>query len=116
MGVGYIIRPAASRAICSPAACLAYLVLAPAIKLVGSGMAAPFGFRREADPRHEPGEIRASLSSISAAGAVASAASSAGALPAHDHQLVASSLKDLRDSPHGQALTKLRPRTISPFR
>ena len=90
--------------------CLAYLVLAPAIKLVGSGLTEPFGFPAVKLIRDmSPGEIRASFVFYIGAGAVASAGiiALARSLPTIMSSF-ASSLKDLRDSRMGQAVTRLR--------
>jgi len=109
MGVGYIIGPRIAGYLFA-GGCLAYLVLAPAIKLVGSGLAAPFGFPPVKLIRDmSPGEIRASFIFYIGAGAVASAGiiALARSLPTILSSF-ASSLKDLRDSRMGQALTKLR--------
>jgi putative OPT family oligopeptide transporter len=109
MGVGYIIGPRIAGYLFA-GGCFAYLVLAPAIKLVGSGLAAPFGFPPVKLIRDmSPGEIRASFIFYIGAGAVASAGiiALARSLPTIMSSF-ASSLKDLRDSRMGQALTKLR--------
>ena len=109
MGVGYIIGPRIAGYLFA-GGCLAYLVLAPAIKLVGAGLAEPFGFPPVKLIRDmSPGEIRASFIFYIGAGAVASAGiiALARSLPTIMTSF-ASSLKDLRDSRVGQALTKLR--------
>jgi putative OPT family oligopeptide transporter len=109
MGVGYIIGPRIAGYLFA-GGCFAYLVLAPAIKLVGSGLAEPFGFPPVKLIRDmSPGEVRASFIFYIGAGAVASAGiiALARALPTIVSSF-ASSLKDLRDSRVGQALTKLR--------
>src|SRR2546430_570718 len=73
MGVGYIIGPRIAGYLFA-GGCLAYLVLAPAIKLVGSGLTEPFGFPAVKLIRDmSPGEIRASFVFYIGAGAVASA-------------------------------------------
>lgn len=109
MGVGYIIGPRIAGYLFA-GGCFAYLVLAPAIKLVGSGLAEPFGFPPVKLIRDmSPGEIRASFIFYIGAGAVASAGiiALARSLPTIMTSF-ASSLKDLRASRMGQALTKLR--------
>jgi putative OPT family oligopeptide transporter len=109
MGVGYIIGPRIAGYLFA-GGCLAYLVLAPAIKLVGSGLTEPFGFPPVKLIRDmSPGEIRASFIFYIGAGAVASAGiiALARSLPTIVSSF-ASSLKDLRESRVGQALTKLR--------
>src|SRR5438477_449746 len=73
LGVGYIIGPRIAGYLFA-GGCLAYLVLAPAIKLVGSGLTEPFGFPAIKLIRDmSPGEIRASFVFYIGAGAVASA-------------------------------------------
>jgi len=109
MGVGYIIGPRIAGYLFA-GGCFAYLVLAPAIKLVGSGLTEPFGFPPVKLIRDmSPGEIRASFIFYIGAGAVASAGiiALARSLPTIVSSF-ASSLKDLRESRVGQALTKLR--------
>ena len=109
MGVGYIIGPRIAGYLFA-GGCLAYLVLAPAIKLVGSGLTEPFGFPAVKLIRDmSPGEIRASFVFYIGAGAVASAGiiALARSLPTIMSSF-ASSLKDLRDSRMGQAVTRLR--------
>ena len=109
MGVGYIIGPRIAGYLFA-GGCLAYLVLAPAIKLVGSGLTEPFGFPAVKLIRDmSPGEIRASFVFYIGAGAVASAGiiALARSLPTILSSF-ASSLKDLRDSRLGQAVTRLR--------
>ncbi len=109
MGVGYIIGPRIAGYLFA-GGCFAYLVLAPAIKLVGSGLSEPFGFPPVKLIRDmSPGEIRSSFIFYIGAGAVASAGiiALARSLPTIISSF-ASSLKDLRDSRVGQALTKLR--------
>ncbi len=109
MGVGYIIGPRIAGYLFA-GGCFAYLVLAPAIKLVGSGLTEPFGFPPVKLIRDmSPGEIRSSFIFYIGAGAVASAGiiALARSLPTIISSF-ASSLKDLRDSRLGQALTKLR--------
>jgi putative OPT family oligopeptide transporter len=109
MGVGYIIGPRIAGYLFA-GGCFAYLVLAPAIKLVGSGLAEPFGFPPVKLIRDmSPGEIRSSFIFYIGAGAVASAGIIAlgRSLPTIWSSF-ASSLKDLRDSRLGQAVTKLR--------
>ena len=109
MGVGYIIGPRIAGYLFA-GGCFAYLVLAPAIKLVGSGLTEPFGFPPVKLIRDmSPGEIRASFIFYIGAGAVASAGiiALARSLPTIVSSF-ASSLKDLRESRMGQALTKLR--------
>src|SRR5258708_16394581 len=109
MGVGYIIGPRIAGYLFA-GGCFAYLVLAPAIKLVGSGLAAPFGFPPVKLIRDmSPGEIRASFIFYIGAGAFASAGIIA--LARSPPTLVssfASILKDLRDSRTCQALTTRR--------
>jgi putative OPT family oligopeptide transporter len=109
LGVGYIIGPRIAGYLFA-GGCLAYLVLAPAIKLVGSGLAEPFGFPAVKLIRDmSPGEIRASFVFYIGAGAVASAGiiALARSLPTIMSSF-ASSLKDLRESRLGQAVTRLR--------
>ena len=109
LGVGYIIGPRIAGYLFA-GGCLAYLVLAPAIKLVGSGLTEPFGFPAVKLIRDmSPGEIRASFVFYIGAGAVASAGiiALARSLPTILSSF-ASSLKDLRDSRLGQAVTRLR--------
>src|SRR5205823_1840755 len=70
MGVGYIIGPRIAGYLFA-GGCLAYLVLAPAIKLVGSGLTEPFGFPAVKLIRDmSPGELRASFVFYIGAGAV----------------------------------------------
>ncbi len=109
LGVGYIIGPRIAGYLFA-GGCLAYLVLAPTIKLVGSGLTEPFGFPAVRLIRDmSPGEIRASFVFYIGAGAVASAGiiALARSLPTIVSSF-ASSLKDLRDSRMGQAVTRLR--------
>ncbi len=109
LGVGYIIGPRIAGYLFA-GGCLAYLVLAPAIKLVGSGLTEPFGFPAVKLIRDmSPGEIRANFVFYIGAGAVASAGiiALARSLPTIVSSF-ASSLKDLRDSRLGQAVTRLR--------
>src|SRR5204862_2845765 len=109
MGVGYIIGPRIAGYLFA-GGCFAYLVLAPAIKLVGSGLAEPFGFPPVKLIRDmSPGELRASFIFYIGAGAVASAGiiALARALPTITSSFAAS-LKDLRESRLGQAVTRLR--------
>jgi putative OPT family oligopeptide transporter len=109
MGVGYIIGPRIAGYLFA-GGCFAYLVLAPAIKLVGSGLTEPFGFPAVKLIRDmSPGEIRSSFVFYIGAGAVASAGiiALARSLPTIISSF-ASSLKDLRDSRAGQALARLR--------
>src|SRR5258706_15300271 len=73
MGVGYIIGPRIAGYLFA-GGCFAYLVLAPAIKLAGSGLTEPFGFPPVKLIRDmSPGEIRASFIFYIGARAVASA-------------------------------------------
>src|SRR6059036_201831 len=61
LGVGYIIGPRIAGYLFARG-CFAYLVLAPAIKLVGSGLTEPFGFPAVKLIRDmSPGELRASF-------------------------------------------------------
>src|SRR5258707_2702976 len=109
MGVGYIIGPRIAGYLFAGVGS-ASLVLPPAIRLVGSGLAAPFGFPPVKLIRDmSPGEIRASFIFYIGAGAVASAGiiALARSLPTIVSSF-ASSLKDLRDSRMGQAVTRLR--------
>jgi len=109
MGVGYIIGPRIAGYLFA-GGCFAYLVLAPAIKLVGSGLTEPFGFPAIKLIRDmSPGELRSSFVFYIGAGAVASAGiiALARSLPTILSSF-ASSLKDLRDSRLGQAVTRLR--------
>src|SRR3989449_311752 len=109
LGVGYIIGPRIAGYLFA-GGCLAYLVLAPAIKLVGSGLTEPFGFPAVKLIRDmSPSEIRASFVFYIGAGAVASAGiiALARSLPTIMSSF-ASSLKDLRDSRMGQAVARLR--------
>src|SRR6266576_1283584 len=88
----------------------AYQVLAPAIKLVGSGLTEPFGFPAVKLIRDmSPGELRSSFVFYIGAGAVASAGiiALARSLPTIASSF-ASSLKELRASRLGQAVTRLR--------
>src|SRR5438445_4178447 len=72
MGVGYIIGPRIAGYLFA-GGCFAYLVLAPAIKLVGSGLAEPFGFPAVKLIRDmTPGDLRSSFVFYIGAGAVAS--------------------------------------------
>src|SRR5439155_1451633 len=99
MGVGYITGPRIAGYL-FVGGCLAYLVLAPAIKLVASGLTEPFRFPAVKLIRDmSPGEIRASFVFYIGAGAVASAGiiALARSLPTILSSF-ASSLKDLRDS------------------
>jgi putative OPT family oligopeptide transporter len=109
LGVGYIIGPRIAGYLFA-GGCFAYLVLAPAIKLVGSGLTEPFGFPPVKLIRDmSPGEIRSSFVFYIGAGAVASAGilALARSLPTIVSSF-ASSLKDLRDSRLGQAVARLR--------
>ena len=109
MGVGYIIGPRIAGYLFA-GGCFAYLVLAPAIKLVGSGLTEPFGFPAVKLIRDmSPSEIRASFVFYIGAGAVASAGiiALARSLPTIISSF-SSSLKDLRDSRMGQAVSRLR--------
>jgi len=109
LGVGYIIGPRIAGYLFA-GGCFAYLVLAPAIKLVGSGLTEPFGFPPVKLIRDmSPGEIRSSFIFYIGAGAVASAGiiALARSLPTIVSSFAAS-LKDLRESRLGQAVTKLR--------
>src|SRR3989449_3088725 len=109
MGVGYIIGPRIAGYLFA-GGCFAYLVLAPAIKLMGSGLTEPFGFPAVKLIRDmSPGELRSSFVFYIGAGAVASAGIIAltRSLPTIMSSF-ASSLKDLRESRLGQAVTRLR--------
>jgi putative OPT family oligopeptide transporter len=109
LGVGYIIGPRIAGYLFA-GGCFAYLVLAPAIKLVGSGLSEPFGFPAVKLIRDmSPGELRSSFIFYIGAGAVASAGiiALARSLPTIVSSFAAS-LKDLRESRLGQAVTKLR--------
>jgi len=109
LGVGYIIGPRIAGYLFA-GGCLAYLVLAPAIKLVGSGLTEPFGFPAVKLIRDmSPGEIRSNFIFYIGAGAVASAGIIAlvRSLPTIVSSFAAS-WKDLRESRLGQAVTKLR--------
>ncbi len=109
MGVGYIIGPRIAGYLFA-GGCFAYLVLAPAIKLVGSGLSEPFGFPPVKLIRDmSPGELRSSFVFYIGAGAVASAGiiALARSLPTILSSF-ASSIKDLRESRLGQAVTRLR--------
>ena len=109
LGVGYIIGPRIAGYLFA-GGCFAYLVLAPAIKLVGSGLNEPFGFPAVKLIRDmSPGELRSSFVFYIGAGAVASAGiiALARSLPTIVSSFAAS-LKDLRESRLGQAATKLR--------
>src|SRR5207249_3061408 len=109
LGVGYIIGPRIAGYLFA-GGCFAYLVLAPAIKLVGSGLSEPFGFPAVKLIRDmSPGELRASFVFYIGAGAVASAGiiALARSLPTIVSSF-ASSLKDLRESRLGQAVARLR--------
>src|SRR5258705_4344696 len=109
MGVGYIIGPRIAGYLFA-GGCFAYLVPAPAIKLVGAGLTDRWVFPPVKLIRDmSPGEIRSSFIFYIGAGAVASAGiiALARSLPTIISSF-ASSLKNLRDSRLGQALTKLR--------
>src|SRR6059036_2324095 len=109
IGVGYIIGPRIAGYLFA-GGCFAYLVLAPAIKLVGSGLTEPFGFPAVKLIRDmSPSEIRASFVFYIGAGAVASAGiiALARSLPTIASSF-ASSWKELRASRLGQAVTRLR--------
>ena len=109
MGVGYIIGPRIAGYLFA-GGCFAYLVLAPAIKLVGTGLSEPFGFPPVKLIRDmSPGELRSSFVFYIGAGAVASAGiiALARSLPTILSSF-ASSIKDLRESRLGQAVTRLR--------
>jgi putative OPT family oligopeptide transporter len=109
LGVGYIIGPRIAGYLFA-GGCFAYLVLAPAIKLVGSGLSEPFGFPAVKLIRDmSPGELRSSFIFYIGAGAVASAGiiALARSLPTIVTSFAAS-FKDLRESRLGQAVTKLR--------
>ncbi|HET7791327.1 MAG TPA: oligopeptide transporter, OPT family [Gemmatimonadales bacterium] len=105
MGVGYIIGPQIAGFLFA-GGCFAYLVLAPAIKLVGSGLTEPFGFPPVKLIRDmSPSEIRASFVFYIGAGAVASAGiiALARSLPTIASAF-ATSWRNLRESRLGQAL------------
>jgi putative OPT family oligopeptide transporter len=109
LGVGYIIGPRIAGYLFA-GGCFAYLVLAPAIKVVGSGLSDPFGFPPVKLIRDmSPGEIRSSFIFYIGAGAVASAGiiALARSLPTIVGSFAAS-IRDLRESRLGQAVTKLR--------
>src|SRR5437773_1793474 len=109
LGVGYIIGPRIAGYLFA-GGCFAYLVLAPAIKLVGSGLTEPFGFPAVKLIRDmSPSELRASFVFYIGAGAVASAGiiALARSLPTIASSF-ASSWKELRASRVGQAVTRLR--------
>jgi putative OPT family oligopeptide transporter len=72
MGVGFIIGPRISGFLFA-GGCLAYLVLIPAIKLFGSGLAHPIFSETKLIAEQSPGEIRANYVYYIGAGAVASA-------------------------------------------
>ena len=106
LGVGYIIGPRIAGYLFA-GGCFAYLVLAPAIKLVGAGLTEPFGFPPvQLIKDMSPGEIRASFIFYIGAGAVASAGiiALARALPTI-LSAFKSSFKDLQESRLGQAMT-----------
>src|SRR5256886_8574779 len=110
LGVGYIIGPRIAGYLFA-GGCFAYLVLAPAIKLVGSGLTEPFGFPAVKLIRDmSPAELRSSFVFYIGAGAVASAGilALARSLPTIMSSF-ASSLKDLRGAGLSQTMT--RPRT-----
>src|SRR5256886_759457 len=110
LGVGYIIGPRIAGYLFA-GGCFAYLVLAPAIKLVGSGLTEPFGFPAVKLIRDmSPGDLRSSFVFYIGAGAVASAGiiALARSLPTIMSSF-ASSLKDLRGAGLSQTMT--RPRT-----
>src|SRR5438046_7781647 len=98
LGVGYIIGPRIAGYLFA-GGCLAYLVLAPAIKLVGSGLTEPFGFPAVKLIRDmSPSELRASFVFYIGAGAVASAGIIALARsPPTTLRSFSSALKDLRE-------------------
>src|SRR2546427_7312232 len=109
LGVGYIIGPRIAGYLFA-GGCFAYLVLAPAIKLVGSGLTEPFGFPAIKLIRDmSPGELRSSFVFYIGAGAVASAGiiALAPSLPTILSSF-ASSWKELRASPLRPAATPLR--------
>src|SRR5438046_8213309 len=109
MGVGYIIGPRIAGYLFA-GGCLAYLVLAPAIKLVGSGLTEPFGFPAVKLIRDmSPGELRSSFVFYIGAGAVASAGTIALArsLPTI-MSTIASTWNDLRAARLGPPVTRLR--------
>src|SRR2546430_13043681 len=109
MGVGYIIGPRIAGYLFA-GGCFAYLVLAPAIKLVGSGLTEPFGFPAVKLIRDmSPGDLRSSFVFYIGAGAVASAGilALARSLPPRTSSF-ASGLQDLRDSRLGPAGARAR--------
>src|SRR5438046_3669582 len=109
LGVGYIIGPRIAGYLFA-GGCFAYLVLAPAIKLVGSGLTEPFGFPAVKLIRDmSPSELRASFVFYIGAGAVASAGiiALARSLPTIAGSL-ASSWEALRAARVGRAVTRLR--------
>src|SRR5207244_11337520 len=109
LGVGYIIGPRIAGYLFA-GGCFAYLVLAPAIKLVGSGLSEPFGFPAVKLIRDmSPGDLRSSFICYIGAGAVASAGiiALARSLPTIMSSF-ASSLKDLRAAGLSQARTRRR--------
>src|SRR5207247_7575845 len=87
-----------------------FLGLGAGVRLLGCGLSEPFGFPAVKLIRDmSPGEIRAGFIFYIGAGAVASAGiiALARSLPTIVSSF-ASSLKDLRDSRLGQAVTRLR--------
>src|SRR2546430_3185946 len=116
MGVGYIIGPRIAGYLFA-GGCFAYLVLAPAIKLVGSGLTEPFGFPAVKLIRDmSPAELRSSFVFYIGAGAVASAGiiALARSLPTIMSSFT-SSLQDLRGSGLSQAITRPPPRDDLPI-
>src|SRR5205809_1750832 len=98
MVVGDIIAPTIAGYLFA-GGCFAYLVLAPAIKLVGSGLSEPFGFPAVKLIRDmSPGEIRAGVIFYLGAGPVASAGVIALARPLPT--IVSSLASRLQDLPH----------------
>ena len=105
MGVGYIIGPGISGFLFA-GGCLAYLVLMPAIKLVGEAMTAPMYPATKLIKDMSSGEIRAAFVFYIGAGAVATAGiiALARALPTIVTSFQAS-FADLKASRMGRAIT-----------
>ncbi len=109
MGVGYIIGPRIAGYLFA-GGCFAYLVLAPAIKLIGSGLTETIFPATKLIRDMNPSELRSSFVFYIGAGAVASAGiiALARALPTIVSAFV-SSFKDFKESGLGRAVTgKLR--------
>ena len=108
LGVGYIIGPGVAGYLFA-GGCFAYLVLAPAIKLVGAGLSTTIFPATKLIRDMSPGELRSNYIFYIGAGAVASAGIIAlfRSLPTIASAF-SSSWKSLRDSRLGQAVAKVR--------